>query len=179
MLIGAVPKGSARLDLFNLVKRDENGIPETSVLEQGSASFGKELLAYLEEAYGVTPNEDGYVDLNIRQDITIPVSSTFIMVPKKFARGDKAGSLTYEKREHMAIHPLAVADTHVSAPKAAEEKAETPEEVPAPEFPEEVPAPELTTPTLDVNTVAPAANLADEVPNDLVVDPNAPPQNWP
>lgn len=142
LIIGALAKNSGKVDLFDQVRYNNDGnkedknagaTPMTSVLEQGSPTFGKELLTWLEEVYGVTPNEDGYIDLVIVEAHTLKTANDLYNIPKLIARGDKAGELSYERRESMNYHPLAVAEGHVSAPKkekATEPAAQAPTQTP-------------------------------------------------
>lgn len=54
LIISVAPKNEGRVDLFGTVTRNEKGIPVTNVMNQGSATFGKEfLIPRIEEIYGL------------------------------------------------------------------------------------------------------------------------------
>lgn len=121
LIIGAVPKNLAKVDLFSKTTYKDDA-PVSSVLEQGAPTFGKTLLTYLEETYGATPNEDGYIDLVIIDAHQLKTSNDVYNIPKTVSRGEKAGESTYERRESIAYYPLAVAEGHTSVAKAEEAK---------------------------------------------------------
>lgn len=142
LIIGALPKNSGKVDLFDQVRFNNDGnaddknagaTPMTSVLEQGSPTFGKELLKWLEEIYGVTPNEEGFVDLVIVEAHPLKTSNDVYNIPKLIARGEKAGELSYQRRENMTYFPLTVVEGHVSAPKKEEAAVTAPATEPAAE----------------------------------------------
>lgn len=154
VLVAAVPKDEPKVSLFKLCNRNkETGEVETSVLDQGSTSFGKDLLYMLKEAYGVTPNENGYIDLNIMHDTPVTTSNGVYYIPKKIVRGDKAGEVTTERREHLVLHPLVVVDSHVSAEVKEEEESK-----------EEggIDMPEIT--VSGITPAEPATEITEEVP---------------
>lgn len=124
IIIGAVPKNAGKVDLFDQVRYNDDGnkeeknagaTPMTSVLEQGSTTFGKELLKFLKEVYGVTPNAEGFIDLVIITAHQLKTANDVYNIPKLIARGEKAGELSYTRRENIAYFPLSVAEGHVSA----------------------------------------------------------------
>lgn len=173
LIIGALPKNSGKVDLFDQVRYNADGnkedgnngaTPMTSVLEQGSPTFGKQLIIWLEEVYGVTPNAEGFIDLVIVQAHALKTANNVYNIPKLIARGEKAGELSYQRREDMTYFPLAVAEGHVSAPKKVEEVT--------------VPADVANTVTVGnpANTLAPSEEapfgITDETP--ATADVNAP-----
>lgn len=134
--IAAAPRSAGRIDLFGscsyYTSKDatEGTIPEGSsvgdpvvnVMDQGSATFGKDLLVMLNKAYGVTLNEEGYIDLEIKgqpdangveQPFRNPNGSPVYLIPKQVSKGDKAGELTYVRRENAEIFALVPVATSV------------------------------------------------------------------
>lgn len=140
-----VARKEGKLDLFATcnyyTKTDETngdipegakiGDPVVSVMDQGSNTFGKELLWMLNSSYGVIPNETGYIDLVIFGDAIRNVNGSLIYnIPKKVKKGDKAGELSYVRRESVDVFVLIPADENqptgelpVAAPKAVKETA--------------------------------------------------------
>ena len=120
-----VPRSLGKIDLFAscnyYTKKDaENGdVPEgakvgdpvTSVMEQGSNTFGKELLKMLNVSYDVVPNAEGYIDLLVFGDPIKNVNGSEIYnIPKKLKKGDKAGELSYVRREKVSVFVLIPTD---------------------------------------------------------------------
>lgn len=105
VFISVVPKNSARVDLFSQA-REVNG-ELTSVMNQGSKTFGLELIPMLESAYGVKLFEDKkYVDLQVVEDVAI--NQDIVYVPKMVMKGEQKGMMTTERRENVVLHPLAI-----------------------------------------------------------------------
>jgi hypothetical protein len=149
--IAAAPRSEGRIDLFGscsyhsqkdalegtLPEGAKVGEPVTSVFDQGSNTFGKGLLVLLNEAYGVTLNEEGFIDLEIKgvpdangveQPFRNPNNSPIYMIPKVVSKGDKAGEPTYVRRENAEIWALLPVSTSVMGQlpvKEKKEKAET------------------------------------------------------
>lgn len=122
-LVGIVPvkRSEGKIDLFAscnyyTAKDKANGdIPEgakigdpvTSVMEQGSNTFGKELLKMLNTSYDVIPNAEGYIDLLVFGDPIKNINGSEIYnIPKKLKKGDKAGELSYVRREKVSVFVL-------------------------------------------------------------------------
>jgi len=121
ILVGISPKSASKVDLFNISKYNEDGSPKMSVMEQGALTFGAEnLLPMLEECYGTTPNEDGFIDLCIvtGMNLAAKVPNGIFLLPKVITRGKDAGKADFVRRENIAVYPMTVADNHLSAPKA-------------------------------------------------------------
>lgn len=105
------PKDAPKVDLFGMTRFDEEGKPVTSVLEQGTVTFGKkELLPLVKELYDVEPDEDGYVDLQVATEEVggknLKSSNGLEYLPKKVARGVDKGKADYAKRENVDIFML-------------------------------------------------------------------------
>ncbi len=121
--ISPVSRSENKLDLFASCTFEEDGSPKTSVLDQGSVTFGKEtLLPLLEQVYGITLDKEGkrYVDLQLvgngddAKPWVLPGERTVAFVPKSVARGEKKGTPTVQRREHprfWALVPAAVQET--------------------------------------------------------------------
>lgn len=134
VFISATSKENARVDLFGQA-REVNG-ELTKVMEQGSKTFGKELIKMLGEVYGTELLSDDifngkkYVDLQVIEDITMPSVDNIFYIPKMTNKGEHKGVMTTERRENAILHPLAilsnnngggVADKVVEEPELVEE----------------------------------------------------------
>lgn len=121
-----------KLDLFGVVayhdeksaakaaKDDEDDSirvsdPRNSVLNQGAATFGKDvLLPLIKEVYGVEPNEKGYIDMKFvgpnDQPFRLPSNKpNYAFLPKTTNKkdGTKTGSvIKREKPEFWVLYPV-------------------------------------------------------------------------
>jgi hypothetical protein len=121
ILLNPVAKSAGKADAFASVGYNEDGTPKASVMDQGSVTFGKDtLLPMLLKTYAVAPSEEkGYIDLVLlgqdgetaQSPYVLPNGKTVCPVPKEISRGDKAGEMTYVRRENVQLfilYPLAV-----------------------------------------------------------------------
>lgn len=112
------------------------GVPKASVMNQGSSTFGKELLKSLEEVYGVIPNAQGYIDLQLIGKDEENNGWTFegpVFIPKRVVRGDKEGQLTVTRREnstHWVLYPVMETAGKVGDVIVAEEEEDEMDSVP-------------------------------------------------
>lgn len=124
LLVAVTGKKEGKVDLFNTVAYDETGNPKETVMSQGSATFGKDvMLPAIEEVYGIKfngkePVEGGvdFVDLMICEsipagegetfDITGKFSKKIAYLPKKKTRGADKGAPDYERRDDVKIYGL-------------------------------------------------------------------------
>jgi hypothetical protein len=105
-------KSESRIDLFGITRYAEDGTPTASVAEQGSATFGKEyLLPLLKEVYGVEPNEEGFIDLNIVRSMPFTSANGIFRFPKLVSRGAQKGEVSYVRRENQTVYALVVVET--------------------------------------------------------------------
>jgi len=105
VFISAVSKDNARVDLFGSA-REVNG-ELTSVMSQGSKTFGVELIPMLESVYGVKLFEDKkYVDLQVVEEVKL--EQEILYVPKMVMKGEHKGMMTTERRENVSLYPLAI-----------------------------------------------------------------------
>lgn len=105
VFITATSKSNARVDLFSIA-RTVNGVL-TSIMNQGSKTFGLELIPMLESTYGVSLFSDKkYVDLQVVEDVAI--NQDIVYVPKMVNKGEHKGAMTTERRENVVLHPLAI-----------------------------------------------------------------------
>lgn len=157
--IAVAPRSEGRIDLFGscsyhspkdaaegtLPEGAYVGQPVVSVFDQGSNTFGKGLLVMLNEVYGVTLNEDGYIDLKItgvpdqngvEQPFRNPNNSPIYMIPKVVSKGEKAGEPTYVRRENSEIWALLpVADSKMGALPVKEKKGKAEDDTTVPSAP--------------------------------------------
>jgi hypothetical protein len=121
LFIAAVDKGEPKVDLFKQAAYDETtGQPISSVMDQGTASFGKAvLIPAVEELYGIKFGSDAakgemeFVDLMICDTvagINIPEALSpkngYALFPKRIIRGNDAGKPDYQRREKPVIYAL-------------------------------------------------------------------------
>lgn len=105
VFITATAKSNARVDLFSIA-RETNG-ELSSVLTQGSKTFGLELIPMLESTYNTTLFANAkYVDLVIVEDVAI--TQDIVYVPKMVMKGEHKGTMTTERRENVTLMPLAI-----------------------------------------------------------------------
>ena len=126
VFIAAVDKKAGLVDLFASAK-----LENTSVMTQGSKTFGPELITMLQEVYEVENlfATQKYVDLIIVEDVTLPSLDGIYNVPKMVAKGENKGQMTTKRRENITVNPLAL----FTAPtqEIVEENVEEMEEVAA------------------------------------------------
>jgi len=103
VFIAAVPKKSGLVDLFASAK-----LENTSVMTQGSKTFGAELITMLQEVYNVEDlfATQKYVDLQIVEDVTLPSLDGIYNVPKVVGKGADKGQATTKRRENITVNPL-------------------------------------------------------------------------
>jgi hypothetical protein len=110
LFIAPVQKDQKRVDLFGGVLYDDNGTPKNSVMDQGSPSYGKEvLLTAVKELYGIELGaEREYVDLVVFSDfggidITEKFSAPLALFPKRIVKGDDKGGTDVIRREKAQV----------------------------------------------------------------------------
>lgn len=114
ILANITAKSSGRADVFAQVERDEEGKPKTTVIEQGSNTFGKkDLIPMIKEVYGIELNDETpFVDLIfIGQDGEkatkhFSIEKGFAFIPKTTSRGKDKGAPTVQRREDPWIFIL-------------------------------------------------------------------------
>lgn len=130
LLVGVTPRrtgtqATPKVEVFAAVNYNEDGTPKNSVMDQGSTTYGKEtLLPLLKEVYGIEPNEEGFIDLDIAMDYKVQTKNNIYLLPKKVLSGTDAGKDDYEKRENICVYPLVPSEVVVTpeeAPQANEE----------------------------------------------------------
>jgi hypothetical protein len=138
ILVGVAPKSAPKVSLFNSVKYNEDGTALISVAEQGTVTFGKEvLLPMIEATYGAKPNEEGFIDLQVVTEFNLSskVPNGIFHLPKVVTRGEDAGKADVVRRENISVFPLVVSQT---APAPAEQVVESHDaevpQVPGPDF---------------------------------------------
>tara|TARA_R100001086_G_scaffold198857_1_gene115150 strand:- start:4938 stop:5696 length:759 start_codon:yes stop_codon:yes gene_type:complete len=113
IFIAPVDRSEPKLDVFNSTRHNDDGTPKSSVLDQGSSSFGKNtLLPMLEKVLeeDIFANGEVYVDLEIVTDKPLKVVSNGIYhLPTLITKGKNAGQMSYKRRENLVIYPLRVA----------------------------------------------------------------------
>lgn len=159
LLIGAVDRKEAKVDLFGSCAFEASGEPASKVSNQGSVTFGKAtLLELLEKVYNVVPNEAGFIDLSFVRSTPIASPNGIFLVPKTVTRGANAGKAAYERRENVTFYPLVPTSTlteEVPTEKVAiSDSAVDPNQLAA-EFPKE-----------DVSTTTSASSTEQDVTYD-------------
>jgi len=117
LFIGATSKDEPKVDMFGSTVYNDEGQPKSTVMEQGAATFGKDvLLKAIEELYGVTLTEEKpYVDMIVASElegmnINEKFSKPITLVPKRVSRGKDAGAADYVRRENMTIYGFVPAE---------------------------------------------------------------------
>ena len=110
IFVAKVPKGSAKADLFNSCKYDDQGEPKSSVLTQGGGSFGETFKEMLTRIYNVDWDITEYVDLNVDTEHQIKSPNQIYFIPKVVSRGANKGKEDYIRRELVPIYPLVVVE---------------------------------------------------------------------
>ena len=109
ILVGISPKVSPKIDLFGSVKYNTDGTPVNTVMDQRASTFGsKSLLPLIESTYGVLPNEEGFIDLeiNVNMNLKSKALNGIFMIPKTISRGDDAGKADMVRRENIDVFPM-------------------------------------------------------------------------
>ena len=129
--VAVSPKDSPKLDMFSMTRYSPEGNPLTSIMDQGSSTYGKAtLLPLIAELYKVSPNEEGFIDMQV---ITVAEGGQNLrsangleLLPKVISRGADAGKPDYTRRENVDIFMIypstvpALTDTAIEAPTAEE-----------------------------------------------------------
>ena len=141
LFISPVSKDEPKVDLFARVDYEDDGTPKNKVEEQGSATFGKDvLLAAVEELYGIKLTEElgkDYVDLVIFDEfdginITEKFSTPVMLAPKRVVRGADKGKPDYIRRENALVYGLVPAQILGIGVEAAEDQTNSEEELTSP-----------------------------------------------
>lgn len=133
LMVAHVPKKAGRVDMFAQTSYNEDGTPVSSVMDQGTVTFGKKLLQMVKEVYGVEPTEEkDYIDLSIVADDNLAQALAsakgIYFLPKTKTRGENKGKADYERRENVAIYafiPTAVAMPGTQEAASISEQQET------------------------------------------------------
>lgn len=136
ILMNVAARAAGKTDLFGSTGYNEDGTPKSSVMDQGSKTFGKEdFLPMIETVYSQTPNEDGYIDMILvgtdgeaaTQPFTIPGEKKICYVPKAITRGEKAGEVSTVRRENpvlFILYPAVLLQPAVTELNAGQKKTE-------------------------------------------------------
>jgi hypothetical protein len=128
LLISPVNRKAGRVDLFASTTYEKDGMPKSSVLEQGAKTYGsEELIPMLEEVYGVTfkkrieykegekkEGDPAYTDGADSVDLIFvsnpatnePWNKDFCWIPKRVSRGKAQGEFTTARREKVQFYAL-------------------------------------------------------------------------
>jgi hypothetical protein len=132
LFISPVSREKGKIDLFGMCTYND-GVPATSVMTQGSKTFGIELLQMIKEVYGIEPTEDkDYVDMliiedNDLQEVLDAQTKGIYYLPKTISRGEKAGQPTYVRRDNATIYGFAPIALFENSNPANIEDTATPE----------------------------------------------------
>lgn len=134
LIISPIVKTAPKVDLFSSVGYDDEGVPLSSVMEQGSKTYGKDdLVPMIEEIYGIKffvpavvakaaegdkpavvaqEEQPGvqFVDMELIANPTtgepwgLPNGKNITYIPKKVARGEAKGTISTIRRENPAYY---------------------------------------------------------------------------
>ena len=122
LFVAPAAKDLAKVEIFGSTKYTGDGTPVNSVYDQGSKTFGAEvLLPTVEEVYGVKIEGDKeYIDLLIVDELDLgdgnvinineKFSKKIAHFPKKILRGEAKGQADFEKRENAIVWGLIPAE---------------------------------------------------------------------
>jgi hypothetical protein len=109
LLIAPISKSKSKVDLFDQTKYNEDGTPISTVVDQGSNTFGKKLLTMISEIYGdVDFTDKSYVDLVIGRGYNFATEEGIYYIPKAVVKGDKKGAIKVVRREYTSLYPLVI-----------------------------------------------------------------------
>lgn len=114
MMLAALSKGESKVDLFGTTNyQADKETPNSSVLEQGAATRGKDLIEELVAIYGYESvdalfGEERFVDLKIVRQQPIKTNDDIYHVMKKVVRGPRKGEDEPVRRENLTLFPLIV-----------------------------------------------------------------------
>lgn len=117
MFCGITPRqGNLKIDIFNSTSYDrESGTPERTVYDLGKSTFGEQVLVpKLAEMFDICWDENRYVDIIVREDITIQSPNDVYNLPKVVQRGENKGQSTYVRRESISVFPVELAEGFVT-----------------------------------------------------------------
>lgn len=142
LFVSGIDRSQPKVDLFASCGYNEDGTPKTSVTEQGGGSFGKTLLAMVEDVFDICIPSGDFADLAIREDIVLESPNGLYYIPKLKSRGDDKGTITVQRRENIKIRPFELLDgdryPRKSEMEPVEEAAEIATETVAEQAPENV-----------------------------------------
>lgn len=122
LFVAPASKNLSKVDIFGSTKYTEDGTAVSSVYDQGSKTFGSDVLVpTIKEVYGIELNDEKeYVDMLVVDELNLggaePVnlnkkfSQKTAIFPKKVLRGDLKGQADYEKRENTSVWGFIPAD---------------------------------------------------------------------
>jgi hypothetical protein len=121
LFISPVGKSAGRVDLFAIVSYNTDNSAKSSVLNQGSSTFGKEeLLPLIKEVYGLELTKEStpdYIDLQLVANPAtdapweLPNGRQVTYLPKKKSRGGDKGSydvVRREKPQFWVLYPVSL-----------------------------------------------------------------------
>jgi 5-hydroxyisourate hydrolase-like protein (transthyretin family) len=110
VMVSLTPKDSSKVDLFGSVGYNEDGSIKKSVMDQGSTTTGKWLVALLLDVYAeeLFVGDTNFVDLQIHTDMSLNTTNDIYHMPKTVTRGEKKGEVSYVRRTNTTLWPLTV-----------------------------------------------------------------------
>lgn len=141
IVVNVTSKADNKTDVFGATTYNEDGTPKSSVMDQGSVTFGKTtLLPMLKSVYGIElSDERPFVDLQFlgqdgveaREPFVLPNNLTVGYVPKFVARGERKGEMSVARREDLQMYILypVPQDEDVAYPDQAGEDTDPPVQI--------------------------------------------------
>lgn len=103
IVFGIVPKDEPKVSLFGTCRYTTEGQPKSSVISQGATC--PELLT-LVRSMGYLTEEQKYCDLELVVEYPIKPQDGIAYIPKVVERGEKAGELSYVRRDNVTFYPV-------------------------------------------------------------------------
>lgn len=169
LIISPVSRKNGKVDLFGSTTYNEDGSPKTSVLEQGSKTFGMDdLIPAIQEIYNISMDKESgveFVDLVLvanpatGEPWTLPQGKTITYIPKKVSRGAAKGTVSTIRRENPLFY--AFLPLEMTQGEATEQKEEEVTELPTAPAPVELPIEESAVTALPVEGTLQASATAN------------------
>lgn len=127
LLVAPVAKSEAKVDLLKNTEYNEDGTPKSSVLTQGSSTFGKsQLLPMLEIVLGKELSEifgdNKFIDLRVEVDYQLPIAGDFLYIPKTIRKGERKGEVALIRRNATNVFPVSILGTESTEPTLTEQE---------------------------------------------------------
>lgn len=128
LLVAPIAKSEGKVDLFKSTEYNEDGSPKSSVLTQGSNTFGKrDLIPMLEVVLNQDSatifKENKFVDLIVESAYPLPIATEFLYVPKTIRKGPRKGEIETVRRNSNKVFPITVLSAQIATSTLTEQES--------------------------------------------------------